>query len=107
MPALPRRLPTGAIVAPGVVDANRCLAWLVQKPGTFPVEFRVALGDRLYGCDDCQEVCPPSVRLGDQHRVDLDAGDEAPQAWVDVLDLLDADRRAADRASRPLVPGQP
>ncbi len=83
--------PTGAIVAPGVVDANRCLAWLVQKPGTFPLEYRVALGDRLYGCDDCQEVCPPSVRLGNQHRVDLDAGDDTPQAWVDVLDLLDAD----------------
>ena len=56
--------PTGAIVAPGVVDANRCLAWLVQQPGTFPVEYREALGDRIYGCDDCQEVCPPSVRLG-------------------------------------------
>ena len=52
--------PTGAIVAPGVVDARRCLAWLVQAEGVFPVEHRVALGDRLYGCDDCQEVCPPS-----------------------------------------------
>jgi len=39
--------PTDAIVAPGVVDANRCLAWLVQRPGTFPHEFREALGDRL------------------------------------------------------------
>ncbi len=52
--------PTGAIVAPGVVDARRCLAWLVQSPGAFPLEFREALGDRIYGCDDCQEVCPPS-----------------------------------------------
>ena len=87
--------PTGAIVAPGVVDANRCLAWLVQRPGTFPIEHREALGDRLYGCDDCQEVCPPSVRLGHRHRVDVEAivahvGGEV-QAWVDVLDLLDAD----------------
>jgi epoxyqueuosine reductase len=85
--------PTGAIVAPGVVDANRCLAWLVQQPGTFPIEYREALGDRLYGCDDCQEVCPPSVRLGNRHRVDL--SDRAPgqpvQAWVDVLDLLESD----------------
>jgi epoxyqueuosine reductase len=85
--------PTGAIVAPGVVDANRCLAWLVQQPGPFPVEYREALGDRLYGCDDCQEVCPPSVRLGRHHVVDL--GDEPDvQAWVDVLDLLDADDAA-------------
>ena len=85
--------PTGAIVAPGVVDANRCLAWLVQQPGTFPVEFREALGDRLYGCDDCQEVCPPSVRLGNRHRVDLSdrTPDQPVQAWVDVLDLLESD----------------
>ena len=83
--------PTGAIVAPGVVDARRCLAWLVQQPGTFPVEFRASLGDRLYGCDDCQEVCPPTVRLGEHHRIDLAvvAPGDAPQAWVDVLDLLD------------------
>jgi ferredoxin len=83
--------PTGAIVAPGVVDANRCLAWLVQQPGTFPVEFREALGDRLYGCDDCQEVCPPSVRLGPRHAIDLDDQPDEVQAWVDVLDLLDVD----------------
>lgn len=82
--------PTGAIVAPGVVDGNRCLAWLLQRPGTFPVELRAALGDRLYGCDDCQEVCPPSVRLGRRHVVRLDDAAEV-QAWVDVLDVLDAD----------------
>ena len=63
--------PTGAIVAPGVVDARRCLAWLVQAEGVFPVEHRVALGDRLYGCDDCQEVCPPSRRAGGEG---VDAG---------------------------------
>lgn len=56
--------PTGAIVRPGVVDARRCLSWLLQKPGDFPLEFREALGDRIYGCDDCQEVCPPTVHLG-------------------------------------------
>jgi epoxyqueuosine reductase len=54
--------PTGAIVADGVVDARRCLSWLLQSPGTFPREHRVALGDRIYGCDDCQEVCPPNRR---------------------------------------------
>jgi epoxyqueuosine reductase len=79
--------PTAAIVAPGVVDARRCLAWLLQQPGTFPPEHREELGDRLYGCDDCQEVCPPSVLRGRPHRVALT---EPPQAWVDVLDLLDA-----------------
>jgi len=52
--------PTGALVAPGVLDARRCLAHLLQAPGDFPLEFREALGDRLYGCDDCQEACPPN-----------------------------------------------
>ena len=60
--------PTGAIIEPGVIDANRCLAWLLQKPGVFPREYRVALGDRLYGCDDCQEVCPPNVRFASVPR---------------------------------------
>ena len=93
--------PTGAIVAPGVVDANRCLAWLAQKPGTFPHEYREALGDRIYGCDDCQEVCPPSVRLGERHRVDLAGVDEPVQAWVDVLDVLDGtDDDLIDRFGR-------
>ncbi|MDP6481151.1 MAG: tRNA epoxyqueuosine(34) reductase QueG [Acidimicrobiales bacterium] len=50
--------PTGAIVEPGVIDARRCLAWLVQAPGDIPLEFRRAMGGRIYGCDDCQEVCP-------------------------------------------------
>ena len=96
--------PTGAIVAPGVVDANRCLAWLVQQPGTFPLEYRETLGDRFYGCDDCQTVCPPTVRHGRHHTVAL--GDDA-QAWVDVLDVLDATGRGADRALRPVVPRRP
>lgn len=87
--------PTGAIVAPGVVDANRCLAWLLQQRGTFPEQYRAALGDRIYGCDDCQEACPPTVRLGTHHRVDLPTVDpygnrEPPQPWVDPLDMLDA-----------------
>ncbi|NDD61787.1 MAG: tRNA epoxyqueuosine(34) reductase QueG, partial [Actinobacteria bacterium] len=54
--------PTGAIVEPGVVDARRCLAWLLQKPGTFDPQYRVALGTRIYGCDDCQVACPPTMR---------------------------------------------
>jgi epoxyqueuosine reductase len=80
--------PTGAIVAPGVIDANRCLAWVLQRPEAIPPELRAAVGDRIYGCDDCQDACPPTVRLGRRHSRRLE-GDV--QAWVDVLDLLDAD----------------
>ncbi|HEY2332429.1 MAG TPA: tRNA epoxyqueuosine(34) reductase QueG, partial [Acidimicrobiales bacterium] len=72
--------PTGAIVAPGVVDARRCLAWLVQAAGPFPVEHRAALGDRIYGCDDCQEVCPPN-RAADRHRPVPPDGQGGGAAW--------------------------
>jgi epoxyqueuosine reductase len=93
--------PTGAIVAPGVVDARRCLAWLVQAPGPFPEEFRVALGDRLYGCDDCQEVCPPNRRADRSER----PPDEAEEAWVPVVDLLYLDdAELLDRHGRWYVP---
>jgi epoxyqueuosine reductase len=96
--------PTGAIVAPGVIDANRCLAWVLQKPGSIPEPLRPVIGDRIYGCDDCQEVCPPTVRLGRRHRVPLDAG---AQAWVDVIDLLDADDRTLlDRHGRWYLAGR-
>ena len=79
--------PTQAIVADGVIDARRCLAWLVQKPGIFPREFRVALGDRLYGCDDCQTSCPPTVRLHTRHHARI-APIAGPGAFVDVIELL-------------------
>ena len=52
--------PTDAIVGDGVIDARRCLAWLLQLGGMFPVQYREALGARVYGCDDCQVVCPPN-----------------------------------------------
>ena len=78
--------PTGAIVAPGVVDARRCLAWLIQKPGVFNPEFREALGTRIYGCDDCQEVCPPTRR----GAIALDAADGHTRTTVDALEILTA-----------------
>ena len=79
--------PTNAIVGPGVVDARRCLAWLVQAEGDFPESFRAALGDRIYGCDDCQEVCPPNRRLDR----DPDRRPVGRHAWVDLVELLEAD----------------
>ncbi len=50
--------PTGALTAPGVLDARRCLAWLLQQSGVFPRAHRIALGNRIYGCDTCQDACP-------------------------------------------------
>ncbi len=83
--------PTGAIVAPGVIDGARCLSWVLQKAGAIPPEFRTAIHDRIYGCDDCQDVCPISVRLGRRNTIDIDPDANDVQSHVDVLDLLDAD----------------
>lgn len=105
--------PTGAIIAPGVVDANLCLSWRLQAPGDFPIELRRSLGDRIYGCDDCQEYCPPSRRADrrgiaapeEPPEYPLDAGGGSGGSWVDVEWMLAAaDDELLDRLGRWYVP---
>jgi len=51
--------PTQAITAPHRLDARRCISYLtIEHKGSIPEEFRVAMGDRIYGCDDCLDACP-------------------------------------------------
>ena len=51
--------PTRAIVAPHKLDARRCISYLtIEHEGAIPLEFRALIGNRIYGCDDCQLICP-------------------------------------------------
>ena len=83
--------PTAAIVAPGVIDANRCVSWLLQKPGVFDPAHRIALGDRIYGCDDCQTACPPTRKYGWMPPTGT------MTTSVDVLEMLESSDADLDR----------
>ena len=51
--------PTKAFVAPYVLDATKCISYLtIENKGNIPIQYRKAIGNRIYGCDDCQLVCP-------------------------------------------------
>jgi epoxyqueuosine reductase len=85
--------PTGAITAPFALDARRCVSYLtIELKGSIPVEFRPAIGNRIYGCDDCLAACPWNrfAREGrlmrDHARPDLDT--------ADLLELLALDQTA-------------
>ena len=84
--------PTQAIVAPYQVDARRCVSYLtIELHGTIPVELRPLIGNRIYGCDDCQLICPwnrfanvtkepdfhPRQRLNTQQLLDVFAWSES------------------------------
>jgi len=91
--------PTGAIVAPGVLDARRCLAAIFQSRGDIPHEVRVAAGGRIYGCDDCLTSCPAGhrdLRARSSHRDMVTARD--------VLAM--GDRELATAVDHWYVPGR-
>ena len=88
--------PTGAIVAPYTLDARRCISYLtIESHDPIPLEFRKALGNRIYGCDDCQLFCPwnkfaattgeddfsPRHQLDDADLTELFGWDEA--TWLE------------------------
>ena len=99
--------PTGALVSPGVVDARRCLAWLVQAPGSFPEQYREALGNRIYGCDECQSVCPINRLAERRDPPPPMEPDSDGKAGVDLLGLLESsDADLLDRHGRWYIAGR-
>jgi epoxyqueuosine reductase len=81
--------PTGALDDPGTLDSTKCLSYWTQTPDTIPEEYRVEIGDMVYGCDICQDVCPWNRGI-EKRR----AGTEPPadaEPTVSLVDWLEAD----------------
>jgi epoxyqueuosine reductase len=77
--------PTQAIIAPYVLDARRCISYFtIESQGPIPVEFRARMGNRIFGCDDCQLVCP-----WNRYARATDEPDFAPRHGLDAPQLTD------------------
>ena len=93
--------PTRAITAPFVLDARRCISYLtIELKGSIPVEFRPAIGNRIFGCDDCLAVCPWNKFAQEAREMSLRAREElrAP-GLAELAGLDDAAFRARFRKS--------
>ncbi|MBT8086913.1 MAG: tRNA epoxyqueuosine(34) reductase QueG [Gammaproteobacteria bacterium] len=77
--------PTDAIVAPYVLDARRCISYLtIELKDEIPIEFRKAIGNRIYGCDDCQLYCP-----WNKFATPTAEDDFAPRHGLDTAELCE------------------
>ena len=99
--------PTAAFPAPYQLDARRCISYLtIEHEGPIPREFRPAIGNRIYGCDDCLAVCPWNKFASEGReaklaaRADLEAPSLAELARLDDASLPVAVRWRADQARR-------
>ena len=98
-----RACPTGAIIAPGQVDARKCISYLtIEHAGPIPHEYRAAMGNRIYGCDDCLAVCPWN-RFAEQAQANIAFAPRAELAAPALADLLGLD----DASFREMFSGSP
>jgi epoxyqueuosine reductase len=81
--------PTGALDDPGVLDATRCLSYWTQAPAPIPEAYRPQLGDSVYGCDICQDVCPWNRGI-ERRRAGQELADDA-QPVVSLREWLERD----------------
>ena len=95
--------PTNALDEPGVLDSTRCLSYWTQSSSPAPEDVREALGDRVYGCDICQDVCP--WNRGVEKRRAGDPGTRSVEPHISLVDWLTAgDDELAARYDRLFVP---
>ena len=91
--ACQRACPTGAFPAPYRLDSRRCISYLtIEHAGPVPAEIRAALGNRIYGCDDCLAVCPWNkfADMAARHRDFLPRGELVAPRLDELLQLDDA-----------------
>ena len=94
--------PTGALVAPGVLDAPTCISFhTIENRGSIPLELRHLFGDWIFGCDDCQEICPVNRRAIEGRLASLRAyqDDDAFPALHQLLAMDNQQFRARYRGS--------
>ena len=95
--------PTGAIVAPHRIDARKCISYLtIEHAGPIPHAYRAAIGNRIYGCDDCLAVCPWN-RFAEQGQANLAFAPRAELVAPALADLLMLD----DASFREMFSGSP
>ncbi|WP_374943946.1 tRNA epoxyqueuosine(34) reductase QueG [Sphingomonas sp.] len=101
--ACQRACPTDAFPAPYRLDARRCISYLtIEHAGPIPVEFRAAIGNRIYGCDDCLAVCPWN-KFAASAAANLAFAPRAELAVPELADLLALD----DAGFRQVFAGSP